>query len=150
MTHSLYGEVLIYEDGQQLSITPAEILAQPKVFDRNQGINGKITISNGHGNKLTPELYALKDLVLAGEGDHKFSAPLQALFWGYLDGKYNERDNPISSYQGIHRSTISRYAKSGEIKSYQIGNRRLFKSDDVWSFFENQVALECVSGREAI
>ena len=48
----------------------------------------------------------------------------------------------------VHRSTVSRYAKSGEIKSYQIGNRRLFKSDDVWSFFENQVALECVSGRE--
>ncbi len=50
----------------------------------------------------------------------------------------------------VHRSTVSRYAKSGEIRSYQIGNRRLFKSDDVWSFFENQVALECVSGREEI
>ncbi|MFZ0448831.1 MAG: helix-turn-helix domain-containing protein [Desulfatiglandaceae bacterium] len=48
----------------------------------------------------------------------------------------------------VHRSTISRYAKSGELKSYQIGNRRLFKSADVWSFFENQIALECVSGRE--
>jgi excisionase family DNA binding protein len=48
----------------------------------------------------------------------------------------------------LHRSTISRYAKSGELKSYQIGSRRLFKSDDVWLFFENQVAPECVSGRE--
>ena len=48
----------------------------------------------------------------------------------------------------LHRSTISRYAKSGELKSYQIGSRRLFKSDDVWLFFENQVAPECVSGKE--
>jgi excisionase family DNA binding protein len=48
----------------------------------------------------------------------------------------------------IHRSTISRYAKSGELRSYQIGSRRLFKSEDVWLFFENQVAPECVSGKE--
>jgi excisionase family DNA binding protein len=45
----------------------------------------------------------------------------------------------------VHRSTVSRYAKSGEL-----GNRRLFKSGDVWSFFENQVALECVSGKEEL
>jgi excisionase family DNA binding protein len=54
----------------------------------------------------------------------------------------------VSEILRVHRSTISRYAKSGELKSYQIGNRRLFKSDDVWSFFENQVALEYVSGKE--
>lgn len=54
----------------------------------------------------------------------------------------------VSELLRVHRSTISRYAKSGELRSYQIGNRRLFKSDDVWSFFENQVALEYVSGEE--
>ena len=54
----------------------------------------------------------------------------------------------VSELLRVHRSTISRYAKSGELKSYQIGNRRLFKSDDVWLFFENQVALEYVSGKE--
>lgn len=44
----------------------------------------------------------------------------------------------------VHRSTISRYAKSGELKSYVIGNRRLFKENDVWMFFDNRIALECV------
>lgn len=39
----------------------------------------------------------------------------------------------------VHRSTVSRYAKSGELRSYLIGNRRLFKEPDVWMFFENQV-----------
>jgi excisionase family DNA binding protein len=45
----------------------------------------------------------------------------------------------------VHRSTVSRFAQSGfaqsgELKSYRVGNRRLFKIDDVWAFFENQVA----------
>jgi len=38
----------------------------------------------------------------------------------------------------VHRTTVSRYAQSGELKSYLIGSRRLFKESDVWSFFENQ------------
>ena len=54
----------------------------------------------------------------------------------------------VSELLRIHRSTISRYAKSGELRSYQIGSRRLFKSDDVWLFFENQVAPECVHQEE--
>jgi excisionase family DNA binding protein len=48
----------------------------------------------------------------------------------------------------VHRSTVSRIAQSGELKSYRVGNRRLFKIDDVWSFFENQVAREYASGKE--
>jgi excisionase family DNA binding protein len=54
----------------------------------------------------------------------------------------------------VHRSTISRYAMSGELKSYVIGNRRLFKETEVWAFFENRIASEskvdqgCVFGKE--
>ena len=48
----------------------------------------------------------------------------------------------------VHRSTISRYAMSGELRSYVIGNRRLFKESDVWAFFDNQVARNCVSEKE--
>jgi excisionase family DNA binding protein len=49
----------------------------------------------------------------------------------------------------VHRSTVSRYAMSGELRSYTIGNRRLFKDVDVWTFFENQVAMEsAVVGKE--
>ena len=44
----------------------------------------------------------------------------------------------------IHRSTVSRYAMSGELRSYVIGNRRLFKEVDVWAFFENQADPGCV------
>ena len=48
----------------------------------------------------------------------------------------------------IHRSTVSRYAMAGELKSYVIGNRRLFRNSDVWAFFENRVDRNCVAGKE--
>ena len=48
----------------------------------------------------------------------------------------------------IHRSTVTRFAKSGEIRSYKIGNRRLFKDVDVFAFFENQVDRGYVFGKE--
>jgi excisionase family DNA binding protein len=48
----------------------------------------------------------------------------------------------------VHRSTVTRYALSGQLKSYELGNRRLFKREDVWAFFDNQVAREFISGKE--
>jgi len=48
----------------------------------------------------------------------------------------------------VHPSTVTRYAKSGELKSYKLGNRRLFKNVDVFAFFENQVDREYVFGKE--
>jgi excisionase family DNA binding protein len=50
----------------------------------------------------------------------------------------------------VHRTTIYRLAKSGELKSYVIGKRRLFKEEDVWAFFENRVAHECVLGNGGV
>lgn len=47
----------------------------------------------------------------------------------------------------IHRSTVSRYAISGELKSHLIGSRRLFKLEDVLTFFDNKAVLECISRR---
>ena len=48
----------------------------------------------------------------------------------------------------VHRSTISRYAMSGELRSYLIGNRRLFKEEDVRLFFDNQEDRRYVLGKE--
>ena len=48
----------------------------------------------------------------------------------------------------VHRSTVSRYAKSGQLKSYLLGNRRLFKESDVWTFFDNLAAQNCVESEE--
>lgn len=46
----------------------------------------------------------------------------------------------------VHRTTVERYARSGQLKSYKFGARRLYKRGDAWSFFENLVAQEYVSG----
>jgi excisionase family DNA binding protein len=54
----------------------------------------------------------------------------------------------VASLLRVHRATISRYAMSGELRSYLIGNRRLFREPDVWAFFENQVDRGCVFGKE--
>jgi len=54
----------------------------------------------------------------------------------------------VAEYLRLHPSTVSRYAKSGELKSHLIGRRRLFRLGDVSAFFDNRVAVECVSGKE--
>jgi excisionase family DNA binding protein len=48
----------------------------------------------------------------------------------------------------VHRATVSRLALSGMLKSHLIGNRRLFKECDVWTFFDNQVDRKYVFGKE--
>jgi excisionase family DNA binding protein len=54
----------------------------------------------------------------------------------------------VADFLRVHRSTVYRYAKSGELRSYTLGNRRLFREDEVWAFFDNRVAHECVFGKE--
>jgi excisionase family DNA binding protein len=56
--------------------------------------------------------------------------------------------NEVAELLRIHRSTVSRYAKSGELKSFKLGSRRLFKYEDILLFFENQVDREYVFGKE--
>ena len=66
----------------------------------------------------------------------------------------NQTDKPIMTIDEVadllrvHRSTVTKYALSLKIKSHLIGNRRLFKREDVWAFFDNQVAREFISGKE--
>ena len=67
----------------------------------------------------------------------------------------NQKDIRILTVQEVadilrvHRSTITRHAIAGELKSYTIGNRRFFKDSDIWEFFENQKERGCVEGKEA-
>jgi len=78
--------------------------------------------------------------------------PNQNICYSELPPPINDRAiltiKEVADFLRVHRTTVSGYAKAGELKSYKVKGRRLFKSVDVWSFFENQVALECVSGKE--
>ena len=53
----------------------------------------------------------------------------------------------VASLLRVHRSTVTRLAKSGELKSHLLGSRRLFKKEDVFTFFDNQESPEYVSWR---
>ncbi len=55
--------------------------------------------------------------------------------------------NEVADLLRVHRSTITRLAKSGELKSHLLGSRRLFKREDVYTFFDNQESPEYVSWR---
>jgi len=96
----MHKELTFYINGKQLKLTPVDLLKKDLVFDDKDGLDGKLTIKNGYQTNLTPELFAIRDMVLAGEGDYRYSAPLQALLWGYMDGKFKERENPLKDYQG--------------------------------------------------
>ena len=44
----------------------------------------------------------------------------------------------VAEFLRLHRSTVSRYAMSGELPSHKIGGRRLFWASDVREFFDNR------------
>ncbi|NQS88347.1 hypothetical protein HQ584_00945 [Patescibacteria group bacterium] len=96
----MHKELTFYINGKQLKLTPVDLLKKDLVFDDKDGLDGKLTIKNGYQSNLTPELFAIREMVLAGEGEHRYSSPLQALLWGYMDGKFKEGDNPLENYQG--------------------------------------------------
>ena len=86
-------------NGQMLSFTKLEMLKKDSLlFNEKNGLEGTLIIKNAYdATKPERELFVIRDMVLAGEGGHKFSAPLQALLWGYMDSKFKE-DNPFENY----------------------------------------------------
>jgi len=47
----------------------------------------------------------------------------------------------VANILRVHRSTITPYAITGELKSYTIGNRRLFKDSDLRHTFASNLLL---------
>ena len=61
----------------------------------------------------------------------------------------------VASKLRVHRTTVSRYAYSRELRCVPIGRRLMFDEDDVVHFinarkqlFENWVSQGCVMGKE--
>jgi excisionase family DNA binding protein len=61
----------------------------------------------------------------------------------------------VASKLRVHRTTVSRYVHSGELRCVPIGRRLMFDGDDVTDFinsrkqlFENWVGQGCVMGKE--
>lgn len=93
---------LSFYNGSTLHIKKKELLSKDNLlFDENDGLEGKLNIKKvGYKTGFAPELIALNEMILAGEGEHRYSSLLQALLWGYMDGKFKEGDIPLKNYQG--------------------------------------------------
>ena len=90
---------LYINGGKEFRFTKADVYSG-KRLKFEEGLEGILTIEKVNKTNLTLELCAVRDMVLAGEGEHKYSALLEALFWGYMDGKLREGGNPLKNYQG--------------------------------------------------
>ncbi|MCK4822489.1 helix-turn-helix domain-containing protein [bacterium] len=60
----------------------------------------------------------------------------------------------VAGLLGVHRTTVSRYANSGEMRCVLIGKRLMFEESDVVDFiksrkqlFDNQVSAGIVMGK---
>ena len=69
------------------------------IFDEKDELDGTLNVRKYYIPRLNSELYAVKEMVLAGKADYRFSAPLQALLWGYMEGKFAEDDRPFANYK---------------------------------------------------
>jgi len=78
-----------------LYLSPERVLCRPRVYDERNQLEGKLTVRNALQTQLSPQQIAVRDLVMAGWGDQKYSAPLQAMLWGFMSGYYLEGDNPF-------------------------------------------------------
>jgi hypothetical protein len=96
----LHRKIAVNVNQKILTFSLADISAQDLVFDQKDGLQGRLVIKNTGKIRFSKELLALKDMVLAGKGDQRFSAPLQALLWGYMDGYFRDGDNPFKNYYG--------------------------------------------------
>jgi hypothetical protein len=96
----LHKKLEVSINKQVLRFSPADVSAQDLVFDEKDGLKGRLIVKNARKTNFSKELLALRDMVLAGKGDQRFSAPLQALLWGYMDGYFRDADNPFKNYYG--------------------------------------------------
>ena len=93
---------LSFYNGTTLCIKKKELLSKDTIsFDENDGLEGKLNIKKvGYKTGFISELVVLNEMVLSGEGEHRYSSLLQALLWGYMDRKFKEKETPLENYQG--------------------------------------------------
>lgn len=87
--------------GQDIRFTKADIYNNKKlVFDGIHRLPGTLTIEKFNDDGLSPELRAVREMTLAGKGDHRYSALWEALLKGYEKRIFKEGDNPLRNYKG--------------------------------------------------
>ncbi len=86
----------IYSSGKKASFTQTELAEKAPILLKYG--NASLLIRPTSKSDLPQELFAIKDMVKAGSGSYRYSAPLEALLWGYIDGKFKKSDNIFNNY----------------------------------------------------
>lgn len=90
-----------YNDKIELKINDRKIIYFKNLIYSKDLPEGRLSIKNVSGTGFTSEIFVFKDMVMAGKSDQRFSAPLQALLWGYRDGKFKDGNNPLKTYSSV-------------------------------------------------
>lgn len=101
LNYPLHENIMFGMNEEPLDFTIGEVLTKELVFDKDDGLKGKLIIKNALKSSIETESFIIKDMVLSGEGEYRYSSPLQALLWGYMDGKFKEGDDPLKDYKGL-------------------------------------------------
>ena len=100
LEYPAHGKIRFLDiNGQTIRFTKAEVVSKEQL-EFKDGLEGTLIVKKvSEAGDLQPGLYAIRSMVQAGEGEHRYSSQLQALLWGYMDGKFKEGDNPLETYQ---------------------------------------------------
>ncbi len=94
------GLIVLYMGDSQLQIYKKEVKEQNKI-EKELTNGGKLVIKDANMLGISPVKYGVRDIVLSGNSEYRYSSPLQALLWGYLDGHFKEGENPLKNYKGV-------------------------------------------------
>jgi hypothetical protein len=96
------NQAFINVNGQMLHFSKRDLFEKGSLlFNEKNGLGGTLIIKNAYVANVSRELFALREMVLGGKGDYRFSAPLQAMLWGYMDGKFKEGDDPFDDRTNV-------------------------------------------------
>jgi hypothetical protein len=91
----------IYINNRTLELEIYELFREPAVFDEKDKLKGRLVIWNAEENQLSPQLTAMKEFVALGQSKYRYSSPLEALLWGYQNGTFSAKDDPLKDYDGL-------------------------------------------------
>lgn len=89
--------------GQEYGGSLNSALSQGVTLRRKGDGSGWVRFYNGGLHSPASQAEALADMIAAGEGGQRFSASLQALLWGYMDGTFKAGSKPLEHYRSGRR-----------------------------------------------
>ncbi len=110
------GKIGLHVGKEIFEISKSEFLSKGQIIlNEKDGLEGTLTIKDFYSN-IAPEITAIRDMVWAGKGDHRYSSLLQAALLGFMYGHFRKGDNPFKDYPGIVEYVKPIWSDMGDMK----------------------------------